>query len=166
MLCNGTVYPYLEVEPKAYRFLMLNACNARFLNLNLLEVAPGGEIATNPTTLVPTNSPGAGPPMIQIGTEGGYLVSEVRHTNNKSFNPATLTGNMLLGPAERSDFIIDFTGQSGKEFILYNDAPGPFPGGRPPTDFFIGEPNNPAQPGCPNRTGHAADPEDQSEPRL
>ncbi len=36
MLVNGTVYPYLEVEPRQYRFRMLNACNARFLNPQLV----------------------------------------------------------------------------------------------------------------------------------
>ena len=41
MLTNGLVYPVLTVEAKRYRFFALNACNARFLNLNLLEVAPG-----------------------------------------------------------------------------------------------------------------------------
>ena len=51
MLCNGTVYPLVTVEAKRYRFMMLNACNARFLNINLLEVAPGGEITTDPGTL-------------------------------------------------------------------------------------------------------------------
>lgn len=146
MLCNGTVYPICDVEPKAYRFMLLNACNARFLNLNLLQVAPGAEIATDPVTLFAQVPFTPGPPMVQIGTEGGYLVSEVYHPNNLPFNPLTLTGNMLLGPAERSDFIIDFTGQEGNEFILYNDAPGPFPGGPPTTDFYLGNPLNPVQP--------------------
>ena len=68
------------------------------------------------------------------------------HPNNRFFNPATLTGNLLLGHAERADFIIDFTGQAGKEFILYNDAPGPFPAGPPTTDYFLGNPKNPVQP--------------------
>ncbi len=84
--------------------------------------------------------------MVQIGTEGGYLAAEVFHPNDLFFNPLTLTGNMLLGCAERSDFIIDFTGQAGKEFVLYNDAPGPFPGGPPTTDFWLGNPLNPVQP--------------------
>lgn len=32
---NGTAYPYLTVDPKAYRFRILNATNDRFLNLGL-----------------------------------------------------------------------------------------------------------------------------------
>jgi FtsP/CotA-like multicopper oxidase with cupredoxin domain len=37
MLVNGTVYPYLEVEPKAYRFRILNASDDRFVNLQLYK---------------------------------------------------------------------------------------------------------------------------------
>ncbi len=147
MLCNGTVYPVLTVEPKPYRFLILNACNARFLNINLFQANaanPDG-IDLNPTSLFPTNA--AGPNMIQIGTEGGYLVSEVTHVSPVQFNPATLAGNLLLGNAERADIIVDFTGKAdGTEFIMYNDAPGPFPGGGPETDYFLGNPLNPVQP--------------------
>ena len=35
MLVNGKVWPYLNVEPRMYRFRVLNACNARILNLDL-----------------------------------------------------------------------------------------------------------------------------------
>lgn len=47
MLVNGLVHPFFEVKPKAYRFMMLNACNARFVNLNLLQVPVGEEVVTN-----------------------------------------------------------------------------------------------------------------------
>src|SRR6266699_5765131 len=33
MLVNGKVWPYLNVEPRMYRFRILNGCNARILNL-------------------------------------------------------------------------------------------------------------------------------------
>jgi spore coat protein A len=125
--------------------LLLNACNARFLNINLLQVAAGAEILTDPKTALPV-APVLGPPMIQIGTEGGYLVNQVNHPNGRFFNPATLTGNLLLGNAERADIIIDFTGRAGQEFIMYNDAPGPFPAGPPTTDYWLGNPKNPVQP--------------------
>lgn len=45
-LVNGTAYPYLEVEPKAYRFRVLNASNDRFVNLQLYVAAD----KTQPTT--------------------------------------------------------------------------------------------------------------------
>lgn len=34
---NGTVYPVLEIEPKAYRFRVLNAANDRFFNLSFYQ---------------------------------------------------------------------------------------------------------------------------------
>jgi spore coat protein A len=48
MLVNGKVWPFLDVEPRLYRFRVLNGCNARILNLNL-----------------------GGARMWQIGAEGG-----------------------------------------------------------------------------------------------
>ncbi len=48
MLVNGKVWPFLDVEPRLYRFRVLNGCNARILNLNL-----------------------GGTRMWQIGAEGG-----------------------------------------------------------------------------------------------
>jgi spore coat protein A, manganese oxidase len=35
MLVNGRVWPFLDVEPRLYRFRILNGCNARILNLRL-----------------------------------------------------------------------------------------------------------------------------------
>jgi spore coat protein A, manganese oxidase len=35
MLVNGKVWPFLSVEPRLYRFRILNGCNARILNLGL-----------------------------------------------------------------------------------------------------------------------------------
>lgn len=147
MLANGLVYPLATLEAKRYRFMILNACNARFLNINLLEVDPNaGEVPTNPKTGFAAAGTPSGPPIIQIGTEGGFLVSEVTLPNNLPFNPATLTGNLLLAPAERADVIIDFTEMEGREFIMYNDAPGPFPAGPATTDYYLGNPKNPVQP--------------------
>lgn len=49
-LVNGTAYPYLEVEPKAYRFRILNAANDRMLNLQLY-------VAADKTTWKPGTGP-------------------------------------------------------------------------------------------------------------
>ncbi len=35
MLVNGKVWPFLDVEPRMYRFRILNGCNARILNLDI-----------------------------------------------------------------------------------------------------------------------------------
>jgi FtsP/CotA-like multicopper oxidase with cupredoxin domain/fibronectin type 3 domain-containing protein len=42
---NGTAYPYLEVQPAAYRFRLLNACNDRYMNLQMYVADPGFSIA-------------------------------------------------------------------------------------------------------------------------
>jgi spore coat protein A len=147
MLVNGTCHPVATLEAKAYRFMFLNAINARFLNLNLLEVAPGAEITT-PNLVPGTYSPGfptnpPGPPIYQIGTEGGYLVKEVVHPNTRPADVVGFKGNLYIGCAERPDCVIDFTGCEGKEYILYNDLSGPYPGGDPINDFYAGNPDTP-----------------------
>jgi spore coat protein A, manganese oxidase len=35
MLVNGKVWPYLDVEPRMYRFRILNGCNSRILSLDI-----------------------------------------------------------------------------------------------------------------------------------
>jgi spore coat protein A len=56
--------------------------------------------------------------------------------------PATMTYTLLVAPAERADFIIDFTNVPiGSKLILYNDAPAPFPEGDPRNDYYTGAPD-------------------------
>jgi spore coat protein A len=131
MLVNGTVYPTLEVEQRQYRFRFLNACNARFLNPRFVY-ARG---ATFPDDTEP--SAVAGPPFVQIGTEGGFLPY-----------PAMVNApgqvRLLLAPAERADVIVDFRDAPvGATFILANDAPAPFPMGDDRDDFFRSSPVSP-----------------------
>jgi len=49
MIVNGTAYPVLKVDPKAYRFRILSAGNDRALNLQLYVAADN----TTSTTAVP-----------------------------------------------------------------------------------------------------------------
>jgi len=100
---NGAIYPYLEVEPRPYRLRILNNANSRFFSLYL-------NLSSRPTD-VPRLMP-----MQQIGTDGGFLP-----------DAATLN-KLLLGPAERADVIVDFSGLSGKTITLSNDAHAPYPG--------------------------------------
>jgi spore coat protein A len=73
------------------------------------------------------------------------LAKEVAFTTSAltQFNPATLTGNLIMGPAERADVVIDFSAFAGKDIIIYNDAPAPFPGGAPINDYYPGNATNP-----------------------
>jgi spore coat protein A len=136
MLMNGTVYPYYEVEPRRYRFRILNACNTRFLSLRLL----GALGRTFPlSTEADTANPG--PAMTLIGTEGGFLDGTMAPKGVVYDN--TVAMPLILAPAERADVIIDFSkvktaGKGPLCFILCNDAPVPFPGGTPLADFHPG----------------------------
>ncbi|WP_304590796.1 multicopper oxidase family protein [Paenisporosarcina sp. OV554] len=55
ILVNGKVYPYLDVEPRKYRFRILNASNSRILTLKMESNQP----------------------FYQIGTDGGFLETTV-----------------------------------------------------------------------------------------
>lgn len=132
MLVNGTVYPTLTVEQRQYRFRMLNATQARFLNPRLVY-AQG---STFPASTEPKAS-SAGPAFIQIGTEGGFLPQPVMVNGNKQ-TP------LLLAPAERADLIVDFRNvPAGSILILYNDAAAPYPMGDPRNDYYVANPSTP-----------------------
>ena len=47
ILVNGKILPYLKVEPRKYRFRLLNASNARFFYLSLSNGAPLAQIGTD-----------------------------------------------------------------------------------------------------------------------
>jgi spore coat protein A len=147
MLVNGTTFPKMTAQARRYRVRILNACNARFLNLQLYlaDASPNGitlnAVTGNPTNapaLCDPNTPGTGATVLQIGTEGGFLPYPVKIPTNLPFNPVTLTGSLIVAPAERPDLLIDFSQYAGKSIILYNDAAAPFPMGDPRSDYFPG----------------------------
>jgi FtsP/CotA-like multicopper oxidase with cupredoxin domain len=142
ILMNGTVFPQATVEARRYRFRLLNACNARFLNLQtyIADTSPDGLSYNNKG--VPLNA--AGPGFLVLGTEGGFLPKPVKVPAVNPFNPAMLTNglpSMLTAPAERWDFMIDFSGLAGKSVILYTDAPAPFPTGDARNDYYAASGN-------------------------
>lgn len=47
ILANGKLFPYLDVEPRKYRFRVLNASNARFFRIALLNGQPLRQIGTD-----------------------------------------------------------------------------------------------------------------------
>lgn len=49
-MINGTAYPYVDVEPRAYRFRVLNAANDRFFNLHMYIAADRNTPTTPGTT--------------------------------------------------------------------------------------------------------------------
>jgi spore coat protein A, manganese oxidase len=149
MLANGTVYPEVTVEARRYRLRILNACNARFLNLQMY--VDDGTLngitlnnAGNPTNLPALNAAAANPAgrptgnFLVLGSEGGFLPAPVFVPSSVPFNGTATGGSLLLGPAERSDLIFDFSAHAGQKIILYTDTPAPFPTGDPGYDYFPG----------------------------
>jgi spore coat protein A, manganese oxidase len=119
MMVNGNTWPFLNVEQRRYRFRFLNGCNSRFLILDFSDI-PGVEVW-------------------QIGNEGGFLAAPVNMT-------ALNGGQLLLGPAERADVIVDFTNVPVGSYVLGNVGPDePFGGGIPGVDFEPADSNTTGQ---------------------
>lgn len=98
---NGVAYPNMTVEPRAYRFRVLNAADDRFVNLQLYVAnstltTADGRTNTEVDMVPAIGTPGfpvgwptdgreggvpdpakIGPSFIQIGTEGGFLPAPV-----------------------------------------------------------------------------------------
>jgi spore coat protein A len=88
VLMNGKIAPYLEVEPRPYRFRLVNASNARFYYIALSDDSP----------------------LQQIGSDQGLLPHPVSKQN------------IVMGPAERADVVIDFGKLAGKTVLLKSQA--------------------------------------------
>jgi FtsP/CotA-like multicopper oxidase with cupredoxin domain len=96
-LVNGTAYPYLEVDPKTYRFRILNASNDRMWNLQLyladpaVSVAPAGltEVKMIPANL---NASPAFPDLWKFQTPG--MIPDVLDGR-----PGGVPDPALIGPA-------------------------------------------------------------------
>ena len=102
---NGKSTPFLEVEPRKYRFRLVNGSNSRFYHFTLVPADAAGK---------PNGNPVEAPPFIQIGTDGGLL-------------PAPLHMHYLIfSPGERFDIVLDFSEYKGMNLALTNDAPAPY----------------------------------------
>ena len=110
IVVNGKAWPFLNVEPKRYRFWFINGSNARTYEMFL----QGGGVTA--------------PLMYVIATDGGYLDK-----------PAPVK-KLLLMPGERYEVIVDFAGAApGSKLTLRNTAKTPFPGGATPQGSTLGQ---------------------------
>ncbi len=162
-IVNGTAYPTVTLDPKAYRLRILNAANDRFWNLQwYVADATGTEVALKASEVAAaqldpnifptpdTNLSPVGPSWIQIGSEGGFLPAPVVIPNQPITwitDPTRFdVGNvdqhsLLVAPAERADVIVDFSQYAGQTLILYNDAPAAFPARVSSYDYYTGAPD-------------------------
>ncbi len=97
ILVNGKLFPYLDVEPRKYRFRVVNASNARIYHLAFVDDA-ANHAAANAGLFH------------QIGTDQGLLPA-----------PVPLT-SLEIAPGERADLIVDFSEHRGAQLILKNHA--------------------------------------------
>lgn len=105
MLVNSKAWPVLDVEPRQYRFRIVNGCDSRFLQCFVSEQSGGPDR----------------PALWKIGSDGGLLNAPVR------------VAQWVWGPGERVDMVFDFSDPAlwGKTFILRNKGKSPFPNGEP-----------------------------------
>jgi len=133
MVVNGSTWPQLDVAQERYRLRFVNASDSRFMNLAMFVVNADGSL-------------GQEIPFYQIGSEQGLLPAVVRIETGFA---TTLPGDgsdvgsgvaqvpgrfaeqaLLLGPAERPDVIVDFSGLAdGTTVRMINTGPdAPFGG--------------------------------------
>jgi len=91
-LVNGMIQPFLQVEPRRYRFRMLDTGPSRFYEFFLTDL----------------NNPNQANPYWLIGTDGNLLPHPIQ------------IQSVRIGPAERVDVIIDFRQFAGKTIYLEN----------------------------------------------
>ena len=122
-----------------------------------VSVAPANQYADTPSGIPDPTT--AGPPWIQIGTEGGFTPAPVvipQQPIGYNLDPAYFNfgivnqHSLFLMPAERADVIVDFSQYAGKTLILYNDSPAPVPAGAAPYDYYTGNGNLMDGGGAPN----------------
>ncbi|MFI0814492.1 O-aminophenol oxidase PhsA [Streptomyces sp. NPDC021098] len=101
-LVNGVIWPHFDVAARWYRFRVLNASNARFYRLALVDEETGEQVT------------GA---VKQIGTDGGLLD-----------RPVDLDAPVSIAPSERLDLLIDFSRLRGRTLRLVNTPDGKNPG--------------------------------------
>lgn len=111
IVVNGVAWPVLDVEPRKYRFRMVNGADSRFFNL-WLEIAGMGPVS--------------GLEMVQIGAEQGLLPDSVPVGTGPGAN------GLVLGNGERADVVIDFAAFASSTIVMRNDGAAPYPFGDVP----------------------------------
>ncbi len=90
-LVNGKIQPFFNVEPRRYRFRILDSGPSRFYQIFLTDQGTNTQI-----------------PFYQISTDGNLLPHPIQVTNT------------ILGVAQRMDIVIDFKQWAGKTLYFEN----------------------------------------------
>ncbi len=116
LLVNGKIQPFFNVEPRRYRFRMLDTGPSRFYEFFLTDL----------------NNTSAPNPYFLIGTDGNLLPHPVQ------------VSSVRIGPAERVDVIIDFRQFAGKTIYLENRLNQLNGQGPAPVDSQVGSQSDPS----------------------
>lgn len=117
IVINGKVWPYMNVQPRRYRFLFLNGSNARTYEVFL----------TNPVTKA------MGPGLWTIGTDDGFLDAPALIDPNAATN-----NHLVIQPGERYEVVIDFSSFAGQTLVVKNVGKSPYPSGKAPQGTTTG----------------------------
>ncbi len=115
---NGAIWPHVDVEPRAYRFRIVNGANTRFFVLRVSPEKPAAAATMLHKKKGNRSLGSAALPIWQIGSDGGFLPAAVK-LDGKS---ATTLSLLVLAPGERADIIIDFSSSAGQSLYLTNHA--------------------------------------------
>jgi spore coat protein A, manganese oxidase len=102
-IVNGAAWPYLKVEPRRYRFRLLNGAIRRRFDLHFGNA-----------------------PVWQIGADDVYLDRPVR-VNNRACQDTRVSecSDVSLLPGERADIVVDFTNLAGQNITVTNTGLDP-----------------------------------------
>jgi FtsP/CotA-like multicopper oxidase with cupredoxin domain len=117
VVINGKAWPFMNVQPRRYRFLFLNGSNARAYEMFLISQTTGT----------------MGPGFWTIGTDDGFLDTPAYVDPNAAAN-----NHLVMQPGERYEVIIDFSKFAGQTLIVKNVGKAPFPGGKAPQGTTTG----------------------------
>lgn len=88
---NGQPWPFLSVEPRKYRFRILNSSLSRTFNISILDNGSGNDV-----------------PLEVVASDSGFLSSPVTTTN------------LLIAMAERWEVIVDFSSYENRNLTVMN----------------------------------------------
>jgi spore coat protein A, manganese oxidase len=96
LLLNGKLFPFLEAEPRPYRFRILNCSNGTFFSFSF---------ANDSFSLVPGNEH-----FLMVGSDQGFLAAPLEMRR------------LALTPGERADIVVDFSPYAGQTIYLKSSS--------------------------------------------
>lgn len=102
---NGQPWPYLDVEPRKYRFRILNTAVSRTFELRLTKESSSKSRRDDDED---ENDGGSGIPFIVVASDAGFM------------NSSVTTLKLTVAMAERWEIIVDFSNFAGQSLTMKN----------------------------------------------